>query len=101
MIAADTSCLDQVASDGRVAVGDAAAAIDPLSSQGVYRALVSGKEAAAAIDAHLRGELEALIAYAHRVAMDFALDLHDRANYYRYEGRWLDSPFWKRRHLNQ
>ena len=47
-----------------VAVGDAAAAFDPLSSQGVSWALESGLMAAEAVDGQLRGDHEALVLYA-------------------------------------
>lgn len=42
---AESSRLDRAAGEDWLAVGDAASAWDPLSSQGVYRALVTGLEA--------------------------------------------------------
>jgi flavin-dependent dehydrogenase len=45
---------------GRVfLVGDAGGFADPLTGEGIYGAIASGQAAAAAIDAHLRGEAEA------------------------------------------
>lgn len=99
-LAANTSRLDRISGDGRLAVGDAAVALDPLSSQGVYHALVSGLEAADAVDAHLNGDPGALDAYAYRTLADFTNDLRARGDYYARERRWPDSPFWKRRHLS-
>ena len=49
VVAADSSCLEVVEGDGWCAVGDAAAAYDPLSSQGITTALASGAWAGQAI----------------------------------------------------
>lgn len=98
VVAATTSRMRRIAGAGRVAVGDAAATLDPLSSQGVYRALLSGRAAAHAIDEDLRGAREALSAYARQVEADFQADLQAWADHYGRERRWPDAPFWARRH---
>jgi flavin-dependent dehydrogenase len=98
VVLANTSRMQCVAGNGRLAVGDAAAALDPLSAQGVYRALISGVAAARAVDRYLRGDSTSLTDYAHQVEADFADDLRARAGYYRRERRWSNVPFWKRRH---
>ena len=81
-----------------MAVGDAAAAFDPISQQGVTWALESGLEAARAIDAHLSGDLRALDRYADWVESEFASYLQIRDEYYAQERRWPESTFWRRRH---
>jgi flavin-dependent dehydrogenase len=91
------SRLDPPASAGWFAVGDAAAALDPLSSHGVYRALVSGLEAAAAIHNIRDGSRDTPEVYALGVITDFTDDLHARADYYSRVRRWAGEPFWHRR----
>ena len=77
----------KAAGPGWVAVGDAAAAFDPISQQGVTWALESGLEAARAIDAHLSGDLRALDRYADWVESEFASYLQIRDEYYAQERR--------------
>ena len=59
-------------------VGDAAAAFDPLSSQGVTWALASGLAAAKSIDGELRGRRHALHDYARQVEAEFSIYLERR-----------------------
>jgi flavin-dependent dehydrogenase len=86
------------AGDDWIAVGDAAAAFDPLSSQGVSWALESGVEAARAINACLHGDRHAIDEYARWVAAEFATYIRIRSEYYLRERRWPRSSFWARRH---
>lgn len=95
---AESSRLDRSAGEDWLAVGDAASAWDPLSSQGVYRALVTGLEASCALDNLLQGDRQALDAYADRVAADHSAYLEMRSAYYGAERRWPVAPFWRRRH---
>jgi flavin-dependent dehydrogenase len=83
---------------GWLAVGDAAMAIDPLSSMGILQALRSGREAAETIDRHLSGDARALPGYADGVARGFTSYLADRDAVYAGERRFSDSTFWRRRH---
>jgi flavin-dependent dehydrogenase len=78
-------------------VGDAAMAFDPLSSQGIYNALMSGVRAAEAIEFSRVDDHRALHRYAIGIETDFARYLAVREKYYREETRWPNSPFWKRR----
>jgi len=96
---AGTARLDCVAGAGWVAVGDAAVAFDPLSSQGILTALFTGLRAGQAIDRALAGDPTELDRYVRRVGeIDRAYRRH-RDAYYAAEGRWLDRPFWRRRRL--
>jgi flavin-dependent dehydrogenase len=81
-----------------LAVGDAAAAFDPLSSQGICRTLRWGVRAAATIDACLRGSRTALREYAAAVSHEADVYLTKRSSYYGSERRWREYPFWNRRH---
>ena len=97
---AGTARLDRVAGDGWVAVGDAAVSFDPLSSQGILTALFTGLRAGRAINRALAGDAVGFEEYARRVdEIDRAYRRH-RDAYYAAEGRWLDRPFWYRRHVD-
>ncbi len=89
---AATSHLDAIAGPGWLAVGDAAVAFDPLSSQGIVTALLMGREAGRVAAGTVPSEH-----YVERY--DELLDEHLalRAAYYAEETRWPHSPFWARR----
>ena len=91
--------LERVVGSNWLAVGDAATAFDPLSSQGIYAALHHGIIAAEAIDAALDGRPAALDGYRHRVEKVYRAYLDHRNRYYAMEQRWSQRPFWRRRHL--
>lgn len=95
---ANSSHLNFVAGESWLAVGDAAAAFDPLSSQGIVTAMESGIQAAATIQSWLAGQREALKNYSDRLEQVFAAYLSNRNFYYSQERRWPDSVFWRRRH---
>ena len=89
---ADTSVLHPMVGERWCAIGDAAAAWDPLSSQGVVSAVLVGARAGRAIpDLVALQELESDV---HLLASEHgALQAH----YYGLERRWPDEPFWHRR----
>ncbi len=98
VVAAMSSRLDCVSGPGWLAVGDAAMAFDPLSSQGLKEALASGIRAGAALNSHLAGDATALGEY-DRKANDVLREYSRlRAHYYGRERRWPQSVFWQRRH---
>lgn len=98
IVPAESSFLDRIAGDGWLAAGDAAAAFDPLSSQGIIAAVSSGLEAARTAFAWLGGDENAPVAYAERVRKGYAEYLAHRGIYYGIEQRWSESSFWKMRH---
>jgi flavin-dependent dehydrogenase len=98
IVAANSSQLDRFAGDNWLAVGDAAMAFDPLSGQGIFKALDSGVKAADAIDAYFSGRKSSFEGYAGAVKKGFEKYLAIRRIYYRREMRWPESPFWQRRH---
>ena len=81
-----------------LAVGDAASAFDPLSSQGILRALRMGKIAAFTIYDTLRDLPAALGKYRAYVASEYTHYRVAHQEFYRLETRWPDAPFWARRH---
>jgi flavin-dependent dehydrogenase len=98
VIAAYSACLTPTVGTRWLAVGDAAASHDPLSSSGIVRALESGIQAGVAIDAALgTGRTEALRRYDDRRRLAYEQYLATRAGYYQMECRWPDAPFWRRR----
>ena len=97
VLPAASELLAEPAGEGWLAVGDAAASFDPLSSRGILSALASGIGAADAAREALAGDREALPRYAAGVQLDFARYLEMRDRTYRVERRWPEAPFWKRR----
>ena len=82
-----------------LAVGDAALAFDPLSSQGILNALATGIGGGACVDACLRGAgTDALAAFERRLAGVWAAYEAHRADAYAIENRWPAQAFWARRH---
>lgn len=80
-----------------LAVGDAAAAFDPLSSQGIPRALRMGRIAAYTIHDAMSGVPGALAKYRRYIEAEYAHYRSAHRRFYRQENRWPDAPFWARR----
>lgn len=97
LASAGTAWLDRAAGPDWVAVGDAAAAFDPLSAHGMTTALWTGIEGAKAVQRALDGTPEALDGYAARVEQGVARFRADRDRIYGGETRFADRPFWRRR----
>lgn len=92
-VRADTTITEAPYGDGWLAVGDAAAGWDPLSSQGLIVAILMGGRAARAISAGA-GAIAQWSADLRMLAEDtWAL----QKQYYGYEQRWSECPFWARR----
>jgi len=83
---------------GWLAVGDALAAFDPLSSMGIGHSLISGASAARVVEATLSGDSGPNEEYIAKTAQHFAKFLELRSRYYQMEQRWPTMPFWSRRH---
>ncbi len=95
-VAAGSACSIPPAGTGWLAVGDAAAAFDPLSSQGLFTALYTGMSAAETVEAELGGQA-ALETYVSQVFRIFDAYLRNLARFYALERRWPDHLFWRRR----
>lgn len=97
---AESRRLEPAAGEGWLAVGDAASMFDPLSSQGIFKALRSGTFASYALADHvLRADDSGLQRYRTFVREEFESYLQARGRYYRQERRWPASEFWHRRLL--
>ncbi len=97
LVGANSYRLDRFAGQNWLAVGDAAMAFDPLSSQGIFKALESGLAAAQAIVDSRQGNRQALHNYGLHVEQSFKDYWQMRNHYYAQERRWPASPFWQRR----
>ena len=83
-------------------VGDAASCFDPVSGQGIFKALRSGIFASYAIgDVLLRADDAGLRRYRRLVKGEFAAYRKTLAEFYAMERRWADRPFWRRRIANE
>jgi flavin-dependent dehydrogenase len=97
IVYAPSSCRRMLFGDGWVAAGDSASCYDPLSGRGIFKALDQGETAAAAVNARLRGDRDAMGRYAAQVRQEFAEYVRQRRAYYAMERRWSDHPFWRAR----
>lgn len=93
-IACNSTWLAPAIGPGWVAIGDASAAFDPLSSHGITTALWSAIQAS---DAFIAQDRQKMQAYADSVAQGVQTYLDARSRIYGQEQRWKDSPFWARR----
>ena len=80
--------------------GDNTLALDPLSSQGLFNALVTGLQAGQAALRLLDGDEAAAADHATRLAAVWRAYVGHHALYYGMERRWPDAPFWRRRRAN-
>ncbi|MBC7777507.1 MAG: tryptophan 7-halogenase [Phycisphaerae bacterium] len=97
VVPAATQCLDTLCGEGWIAVGDAACTFDPLSSQGVFKAIKSGIFGAYAVSDYLSGNQGALTRHEWMLRDAFETYLETRAKFYQQEQRWPAAEFWQRR----
>ncbi|HKS21259.1 MAG TPA: hypothetical protein VJZ76_00560, partial [Thermoanaerobaculia bacterium] len=93
IVDASSARLDRVTGDRWLAIGDAATALDPLSSHGLGNALFTGMRAAEAI---ATGDFAA---YEHDVGVVWSAYVSRRRELYAQERRWPSSPFWSKRYI--
>ncbi len=83
---------------GWLAVGDAASSFDPITSQGLYKAMSTALGAADVAASFLAGNQAAVRHYVDELARDFQTYQDMRRHLYGMEQRWPDAAFWTRRH---
>lgn len=98
---AHSAVLEPCTGPGWAAVGDAALSFDPVSSQGLLNALVTGLAAAEATDRHLSGAGDAFTAYESMVAAAWHRYQEQLQASYGAAGRRRPSPFWDRRRAGE
>lgn len=96
--AAATQQLSQPISNNWLAVGDAASSVDPLTSQGITRALRFGLLGGYAICDWFANKKPGLAQYDAIVRAEFNDYLQRKQEVYCDEQRWPKAPFWTRRH---
>ena len=94
LTSAHTGRMTHFSGSGWMAIGDAAISRDPLSGQGMLKALESAIDAARVLQA---GSEEAIRRYGDKMEKDWNVYVRARSNYYALENRWQDKPFWQRR----
>jgi len=102
--AAGSERLSKFCGDGWLAVGDAAQSYDPLSSQGIYKALSSGSMAAQMVHYALSDSNKDTFfikRYAQEQTRLWNEYVQQRDHYYTSEQRWSNHLFWTRRHANK
>jgi flavin-dependent dehydrogenase len=90
--------LESAAGADWIAAGDAASRFDPLSSQGITKALRSGVFASYALGDQLaNGDSRGLRRYERFISSEFDSYLRTRTAIYRDEQRWPENDFWSTR----
>lgn len=93
----ETPAFANEAGAGWLAAGDAAFAMDPLSSHGIASALWGGWRAGQVVSAAVKGNTTGFAAYVAQVQAGRARYLHERGVMYGNEQRFAGAPFWRRR----
>ncbi|HEX5337290.1 MAG TPA: FAD-dependent oxidoreductase [Gallionella sp.] len=88
--------LDKVVGRRWMAIGDTASAYDPITSQGIIKALSDAVFAAETIAPYLHRQEDKLENYQRTIAARYQQYLAMRNDFYRIEKRWLQSAFWQR-----
>lgn len=96
---ASSSRLEQFAGDGWIACGDAAMAFDPLSSQGLFQALLSGKRAGQAVLSALMNLSHPTHSYQDWLENLWQHYIAQQRLHYGVVSRWPEEAFWSRRNL--
>jgi flavin-dependent dehydrogenase len=96
-VPASITALDHAAGADWLAVGDAACTYDPLSSQGIVKALRAALSAAEAVQRCVHGDAAALQQHVASTRRRFREHLANRRRYYQMERRWPAAPFWSNR----
>lgn len=104
-VSANSTRLNQFAGKQWAAIGDAAMSFDPLSSQGIFSAMISALELTEMIaDTSFMIDLNATkmehFQNIHTLRMDqiWASYLKQKNSFYLEEMRWKEAVFWIRRH---
>ncbi|PKH53853.1 dehydrogenase [Shewanella sp. Choline-02u-19] len=94
---AQSAIMNPPAAEHWLTVGDAASIYDPISSQGIYKALKNGIDAADAIVDWLDNNAQTINQYRNNIGNNFIQYLAQKAYFYSEEQRWPESTFWKSR----
>ena len=95
---AQSFCLDHVVGENWMAIGDAASAYDPITSQGIIKSITQGMRAAEIIAHCKNGAKEALPYFEKEVFHQYEQYKEARQHFYNLEQRWPQSEFWREMH---
>ena len=90
---------EPVCGEGWIALGDAASTFDPLSSQGIYKAIRSGMFGAYSYLDLQKAKPDPFAKYQRFIADEYREYLETRKEFYGRVNRWPASEFWKRRRV--
>lgn len=94
--AAPSYILNQLSGENWLAIGDAASAYDPITAQGIMKAIQQAMFAAEQITKKRNGEISDFSIFNQYVQQQFGNYLNMRTRFYLKETRWVDQPFWKK-----
>ena len=100
IFAAHPTMVERVAGSNWLLIGDSASTLDPLSSQGIQKAITSALAANVVVQTILTRPDHtepAIEFYQEREETAYRLHIDSLAKLYSRETRWIDQPFWKRR----
>lgn len=104
VVGANSTRLEEFCGDGWVAIGDAAISFDPLSSQGMFNALVNAVQLRDnllknnhIITLNKSVRLNFISEYNSSISKVWAAYLAHKNLYYSVEKRWPNHAFWRRR----
>ncbi len=97
VISAFSSRIDRMFGENWIALGDAASCFDPISAQGIMKALTEVVSYTPEIVSYLSGGPARLSSLQERQTAGFAAYSQNRNYFYELEQRWPDSFFWMRR----
>jgi flavin-dependent dehydrogenase len=86
--------LAQFGGDRWIACGDAAMSFDPISGQGIFFALQSGRDAGLLVAEAVKRRNERVSGHIERMEQTWKIYCARRAAVYRMEQRWTTEPFW-------
>ena len=105
--AANSEILRKSAGVGWAAIGDAAISFDPLSSQGIYNAMVTAMQLAKLLKNEIfinggKYNKESIYErYELQIRQIWDQYLFHKNQFYGSEKRWKNKPFWSRRHIDE
>jgi flavin-dependent dehydrogenase len=88
--------LNRTTGSGWLAIGDAASACDPITSQGILKSMTDGILAAKVLVGRAESASNEFPEFEFQVANRYEQYLEIRKHLYRLETRWPESRFWKK-----
>lgn len=93
--------LDKVIGGNWLAIGDAASAYDPITSQGIIKSLSNAHSASQLIAQKLENPDLNFKSYQQEITQNFNAYLTMRKQHYLQESRWPHASFWKKFHESE